>query len=215
MRRYAVKGYEDKYEITEDGRVWNKYKKKWLVVSNVGGYAALTLILNKDKTQYKLHRLLAQHFIPNPSNRSQVNHINGIKNDNRLSNLEWTTPLENMEHAVETGLVKGGLTKVVKNKLLTRVLDGESIDDLLKETTIPHRSSLQRMLRVFAIRQGKEEAWTAEMKRRRYQTWCKNIEKANAATAISGQARENARAASRRNIHIARAEYMRRYGKNQ
>ena len=68
------------------------------------GYKMITL--KKDKTQkcFSIHRLLAMHFIPNPNNLPQVNHKDGNKLNNELSNLEWCTMSYNIQHMYDTGL---------------------------------------------------------------------------------------------------------------
>lgn len=68
------------------------------------GYVKVGLRNGMGQKNISLHRLIANHFIPNPDNKTQVNHINGIKTDNRLDNLEWCTPSENTIHAFRTGL---------------------------------------------------------------------------------------------------------------
>jgi hypothetical protein len=57
---------------------------------------------------FKIHRLVAEVFIPNTLAKTQVNHLNGIRDDNRAENLEWATPRENVQHAYDTGLMLRG-----------------------------------------------------------------------------------------------------------
>ena len=83
------------------------YKNKERILKqriNYKGYVCCTLYKEGKQKQFFIHRLIAMHFIDNPLNKPQVNHINGNKIDNSVENLEWVTNLENMEHSWKIGL---------------------------------------------------------------------------------------------------------------
>ena len=68
------------------------------------GYAVVNLYKNNKMKSLSVHRLVAQAFIPNPNNYCEVNHVNGIKLDNRVENLEWCTKQQNAKHAFDNNL---------------------------------------------------------------------------------------------------------------
>lgn len=84
-------------KITTNGRFLKSVKDN-------KGYLRIAISYNGLSHRFKIHRLVAQMFIPNPKRKPQVNHKNGIKTDNRVENLEWNTCAENINHAEKLGL---------------------------------------------------------------------------------------------------------------
>ena len=104
---YCYKGEETNYIVYEDGRVFDKKKNKFIIpFYNNSGYATIGIYIGKKSYIRSIHRLVAETFIPNPENKPQVNHIDGNKQNNHVSNLEWNSPSENRKHAYRTGLHK-------------------------------------------------------------------------------------------------------------
>jgi len=111
-RMKDIAGYEGRYAITDDGRVWsypkqsrNNLKGKWLKISYSGRYPKVGLFDADLKCTHKnVHRLIAEAFIENPKNLPEVNHINGDKTDYRIENLEWVSKSQNQKHKWENGL---------------------------------------------------------------------------------------------------------------
>ena len=109
-----INGYEGLYQISNLGRVKSLQKKVWTVRNNSysirkekilklvnrHGYYAVELFNNGIGKMKQVHRLIAIEFIPNVNNKKEINHINGIRNDNRIENLEWCTRSENAIHSV-------------------------------------------------------------------------------------------------------------------
>lgn len=113
-----VKDFEGLYQVSNLGNV-KRLKGKGCVSErliarsvNKFGYIYIGLHNKGIYRKIKAHRLVATAFIDNTNNKKTINHINGIKTDNKVENLEWCTFLENKQHAVNTGLTN---TKGVKH----------------------------------------------------------------------------------------------------
>jgi len=96
-----VLGYEGIYKVSSIGRIKSlKFGKEKILkpVLNSKKYPMVNLLKDNPRKNFLIHRLLGVAFIPNPENKCDINHINGIKNDNRIENLEWCTRSENLYH---------------------------------------------------------------------------------------------------------------------
>lgn len=99
-KREPVKGYEE-YEVDTNGVLYGKNGKPLKYSLNHKGYYMINFYVNHKRTGFGIHTLVAKQFIYNKDpNKTQVNHKDGDKTNNKAENLEWVTPSENMRHSV-------------------------------------------------------------------------------------------------------------------
>lgn len=154
-----IKGYEGYYEVSNLGRVRSveriverkdgsirRYKGKILSPCFPHGYAHVNLARNGKYKSVKVHRLVAESFIPNPNNYSEINHKNEIKDDNRVSNLEWCSRKYNCNYGNRA-------SKFIQSKskeIVQLTLEGDYISKYksIKEASeVLHNSSIGNALR--------------------------------------------------------------------
>lgn len=170
----AIEDYVGLYEVSNmgrvrsvarkitysDGRIYN-YPSKILSVNFCGKYKLPYVHLYRDSKRESrlLHRVVAKAFIPNPDNKTDVNHIDGNRENNAAFNLEWTTRLENMQHGFKTGLINNTGIKHGNN-----IYSEEQIQEVVnmiflgyKQSEISTKTGV-KVGTIQAIRQGKQ--WT-------------------------------------------------------
>lgn len=136
-----VKGYEGLYQVSDFGNVrtvevikphntnksftWVKKSKLMKLTPTVKGYKRACFYKNGIRKMHSVHRLVASHFNEKGDNHTIVNHLDGNKANNHTDNLEWCTPKENSEHALNTGLQKHGeetrFSKLSKKEVLQMI----------------------------------------------------------------------------------------------
>lgn len=94
-----IKGYEGLYEVSNFGNV-RRNKKLLKPLNHSRGYSYINLSKDGKVLPFYIHRLVGETFIPNPQNKPTINHINHVKTDNRVENLEWATYKEQTDEIV-------------------------------------------------------------------------------------------------------------------
>lgn len=160
-----IEGYEGLYQISNLGRVKSlerkikrrndriqTVKERILKLNlNKEGYHTVKLHKKGKGKTYLVHRLVANTFITNPDNKLEVNHINGVKNDNNVNNLEWNTRKENMRHAVDNRLhdqkgSKSNTAKLTEEQVL-EIMDSNSTCRALAKMYGVNKSTINRIKR--------------------------------------------------------------------
>ena len=113
------------YEVSNYGRIISYARKETIILKQSNSLDYKVVKLGWENL-LRISRIIAITFIPNPENKPEINHKNGIRYDNYIKNLEWATHKENMIHAVKTGLRKYNVNKRSKNftqKEINEILD--------------------------------------------------------------------------------------------
>ncbi len=168
--------FEQRYLICEDGTVINRANNTPLTpIQNPNGYFKVGLATgNGGHKQVAIHTLVAKHYLPNPYDYPQVNHIDGNKSNNHVSNLEWCSARHNINHTFQTGLRPGYMSADDKESLMYRVLQGEQVNDIAVELG-RHPNTLHKMLRTTSDRLGLRNQWDLVMKENRKNAAIRNL----------------------------------------
>lgn len=161
-----VVGFEESYEVSNLGNIRSRDRYVEFVNNRVSrtirrlfmskliktqtdkdGYRMVVLTsADSGRKLTKVHRLVAQAFIENPECKPQVNHINGVKTDNRAENLEWVTNYENRVHAMNNGLHACGerqhnakLTNSQVSEIKRRLYTGDANIDIARDFGVSHK----------------------------------------------------------------------------
>jgi len=135
---------------SKEGKIYTKTKEGFKPLreyTQKNGYKTVSISYNGKQGKQYVHRLVLKAFVPNPKKYKCVNHLNGIKSDNRLENLEWCTHKQNTKHAIDMGIInyswENNRSSLLSNKQRDEIL-------FLYENNIP----IKRIAKVYEVSQG-------------------------------------------------------------
>lgn len=130
-----IKGYEGIYSINRNGRIYHIHKQRLLKIGSqavTGSYPKVRLVKNSITKTYQLHRLIAIAFIPNKKGYTEINHIDGIKTNFDIMNLEWCDRPYNVKHAYNNGLLKQNKDRLYSMSMKVAKLSKKEAIDIRK-----------------------------------------------------------------------------------
>ena len=140
------------YCVSTMGRIWSSKNGVLKTPLNQNGYTHLSLDIDGKWHRHLVHRIVANSFIPNPFNKPTVNHKNGIRNDNRIENLEWATSKEQNLHSYQV-LNRKSTENAHRRKTIIAYRDGlpivvekDGIREMERELGVPYQA-IQRILK--------------------------------------------------------------------
>ena len=159
------------YTICKDGIIIGKAEKKQTLGKN--GYRYVTLYSNNQSKKLYIHRLLAELYIPNPECKRTVNHIDGNKQNNCLTNLEWHTDSENIKHAYDNGLNHGSkITDSDREIMYNRFMNGDSMQ-LISDSYTFNNVTVSNHIRQYVKEHNLSDVYEAEKVRQKNLRQCK------------------------------------------
>lgn len=166
-----LKGYENNYQISDQGRVFTKrrlvgnrilYGRELIPFLTQDGYLRVKLCKDGKEKDITIHRLVAMQFVDNPNNLPQVNHKDGNKLNNCVSNLEWCTKEANGLHAKLNGLMQHGADRPSSKLTESDVIEMYKMKGVLRAAEVAERYGISKNT-VYVIWRGKK--WSYLYKR--------------------------------------------------